>query len=106
MADKCNSCGRLTYEGERKWRENLKPIYGTDLSKPVEELLKEIRNKITNLRGQLHDIRNRWPAQDSLEDVEGLLTCGLVTLYYEIEQIEKNKKHWAEQEAEKLIVTY
>lgn len=71
-------------------RRMMTPIYGTDMSKSVSELLTGLRNDLTKVRGQLSDIGFYHPGwEERLQSVEGLLTCGLVTLFYEIEEAKK-----------------
>lgn len=71
-------------------RKNMKPIYGTDLSKPISELLQGFRDQMTTMRGQLSDIAFHTPAMEQYtKHLEGLLTCGIVTLHYEVEQAKK-----------------
>lgn len=71
-------------------RRKMKPIYGTDLSKPASELLQGWRDDLTKIRGQMHDLSFAFPWTDQLvRHMEGLLTCGIVTLHYEIEQAKK-----------------
>lgn len=73
-------------------RRKMKPIFGTDVSKPVSELLTGLRNDLTRIRGQLSDIGFYNPGWDErLKPVEGLLTCGLVTMFYEIEEAQKSE---------------
>lgn len=95
--DNCQTCGAWTEEGRRKRAEQarLSPIYGTDLTKPRSVVVEEIRMKIAHARGQLHDIVAAYPGwKDRLEDVTGLLTCGLIALHEtkeEMEKIERSK---------------
>lgn len=69
-------------------RMALKPIFGTDFSKPTSEIVAEIRSMLTKARGQLSDVGFRYPGWgESLEHVEGLLTCGIHVLYDEIQKM-------------------
>lgn len=95
--DTCATCGQWTRAGREKLHAEHKSIYGVDFSRRRSELLAEIRGQFTKLRGQLWDIRYRWPAFEGLQSVEGLLTCGIVTLFYEIEEMKKHEARFAEQ---------
>lgn len=69
-----------------------RPIYGTNIEQPPSKTIEEIRSGITHLRGQLHDVGYAYPQwRDRLESVTGLLTCGLVTLYGEMEEMRKSE---------------
>lgn len=71
-------------------RRNMKPIFGTDLSKPASELLQGWRDDMTKMRGQLSDLTFALPwTEQYTKHLEGLLTCGIVTLCYEVEQAKK-----------------
>lgn len=86
----CPCCGHWTEAGKRKLHEEHKAIYGTDLSKPVSEIVAGIRSALTQARGQIFDVSFRWPGWgERLKAVEGLLTCGIVTLYNDIEEMKK-----------------
>lgn len=94
--DKCESCGHWTSEGQRKWRESQKPIYGTDLSRPLSETIADIRNQLTRARGQLFDVGFRFTGwREQLESVEGLLTCGLIALHYTMEEMQRHEAEHA-----------
>lgn len=73
-----------------------KPIYGTDFSKPLSQLIEGLRNEIGKIRGQLSDISYAYPGWgERLKSVEGLLTCGLVALYNTKEEMtaSENRDH-------------
>ena len=71
-----------------RYRQN--PIFGTDLNKPMSEVVKELRSRMTQLRGQISDFQFGFPGwRERTEPVEGLLTCGIVTLYSVIQELEK-----------------
>lgn len=58
------------------------PIWGTDLSRPLSDIIEGLRNDITRIRGSLGDIGRAFPGWgERLEPVEGLLTCGLIALF-------------------------
>lgn len=96
--DRCPSCHKLTDKGEVQASEfnKLNPIWDTDFSKPLHELIEEIRHKLAFARGNLSDISAAFPIwKDRTKDVEGLLTCGLVALHKlkeEIRELDERKR--------------
>jgi hypothetical protein len=97
MTDNCPSCGHMTNEGRQKWADKARenPIYKTDFSKPLAELVDLLRNQITHTRGQLQDIMSAFPVyKDHLDSVEGLLTCGISYLYHVKKQMEQHTVKW------------
>lgn len=87
----------MTREGKAENREQYKthPIWETDFSKPMSELIEDIRKQLAQVRGKLTDITYGYDCTDgyrSIKDVEGLLTCGLVTLAYVKEERLKHEK--------------
>lgn len=70
------------------------PIYKTNLTRPVSELTNEIRDRLTEFRGNFRDIRRAYPVWEQLEAVEGLLTCAISYLYDTVDDMRKNEsKH-------------
>jgi len=62
-------------------RYRAKPIFGTDFSKPLSEIIEVVRNEICKARGTINDIQHGYPGwKERVDHVEGLLTCGLVAL--------------------------
>lgn len=58
------------------------PIWKTDFSKPLLHLIEELRDQLSDTRGQIHDIERAYPGlKERIHCVEGLLTCGISTLY-------------------------
>jgi hypothetical protein len=96
--DRCKTCGHWTEKGLEKLRDNSKrhPIWNTDFSKPLSQIIEETRTRLVNVRGTLYDIEAACPGwKERVEDVSGLLTCGLIALHYvkeEMEKFEKTKK--------------
>lgn len=93
----CLKCGHITDEGKRARAEYARerPIWGTDFTKPNSVLIEEVRSDISKLRGKLYDMHAAYPYLESqLEDVTGLLTCGLIVLYnvYEDEIALENRR--------------
>ena len=75
---------------DRAERYKLNPIYGTDLDRPMSEVINEIRNRMTVLRGQIADFQFGFPGwRERTQPVEGLLTCGIVALYSVMQELEK-----------------
>lgn len=98
--DKCKCCGRMATSGQQKWRESLPALYGVDFTKPISESLAGIRDDLTRARGKLHDIGFRWSGfEQRLEAVQGLLTCGIVALHHNIEEVKDWEKQYADKEA-------
>ena len=91
----CKDCGQMTKDGKKRDRENYRTraIWGTDFNKPLSQLIEDIRREITHVRGRLTDITHGYDCSDlyqSIKDVEGLMTCALVTLHHTMEE---RKKH-------------
>lgn len=107
----CPTCGLQTYKDREEMaeRHRLNPIYKTDLSKPLSEVVEEIRTRIAAIRGSIGDISRGFPGwQQRAESVDGLLTCGLVALYdmaermRKLEREAKEEEEAAKKEAERL----
>lgn len=65
-------------------------IYGDDMTRPIADLLCEIRSSMVKARGRLSDIYFEKPfMKERVAAAEGLLTCGIVYLYNEIESVKK-----------------
>ena len=97
MADNCPTCGHWTDEGRRKLAEQSRerPVYKTDFSKPLAELVDTLRDQMTHTRGQLGDIMSAFPVyKDDLDNVEGLLTCGISYLYHVKKRMEDHVVQW------------
>lgn len=85
----CPTCRQYTFDGRRQREVNYRdrPIYQTDFTKPTGEIIEEVRHVLAQARGTLTDIGyadSFW--KERVEAVEGLLTCGLVTLYAAIQE--------------------
>lgn len=79
-------------EARKRQAEHLRmnPIYGTNLQRPLSEIIKELRNRMVFLRGGIADFQFGYPGwKERTEPVEGLLTCGIVTLWNVVEELEK-----------------
>lgn len=74
-----------TAEDRERYRQH--PIYKTDFSKTTSQLIEDIRNQLVQSRGQLHDIMFGIGWEDRLDNVEGLINCGLTTLYHIKEEV-------------------
>lgn len=69
-----------------------KGIFGTDLNKPVNELVNDVRNALTKARGMISDIQHGYPGyKERLDPTHGLLTSGIIVLHREIEDIIKHQ---------------
>ena len=83
---------------ERTKRNIENPIYGTDLKRPVSVVIEEIRNDFVKARGKISDVVRAHPGwKDRLEDVSGLLTCGLVALASANREIIETEIRWDEE---------
>jgi hypothetical protein len=88
----CKCCSSLTEEGRiaEVRRAFTNPIYRTNFSKPLSEIIKECGEKLVAIRRTLYDIQAAAPLwRSQAEDVSGLLTCGTAFLYHLVEDIEK-----------------
>jgi hypothetical protein len=93
--DRCSECGHWTQKGLDKLAQNSKahPIYDTDFSKPLSQIIEETRSRIVNVRGTLQDIEAAFPGwKERVAHINGLLTCGLIALHYTKEEMEKFEK--------------
>jgi hypothetical protein len=76
-------------------------IYGDDLTRPISDLIVEIRTDLSRARGRLSDIAFAHPGMKSrLESAEGLLTCGISYLFFELEEVRKWEKRVASSDGE------
>lgn len=66
-----------------------KPIFGTDITKPVPELIEGWRDQLAHIRGQISDVQMLVGFKDTFDPVSGLLTCGIENLFHISERIEK-----------------
>ncbi len=101
--DACPNCGKWTSKGLEKlalhYRNN--PPTGIDLSRPLSELVGGIRSELTNTRGKLNDIAAAFTGwSDDMKMVEGLLTCGLISLHWVMDRMKEVEKEAKEQDAE------
>lgn len=90
--DTCKECGAWTEAGREHNRERAKqnPIYDTDFSKPLDEIIEGCRDRMVVVRGTLSDIRAAFPGWgERTENVDGLLTCGISELFYIREEMRK-----------------
>ena len=74
-----------TPEERAKYCED--PIFKTDLSNPTSACLADVRATILKARNQINDIQSGKGWEDRLTPTEGLLTCGLVTMDYVMDEI-------------------
>ena len=69
-----------------------KGIYGTDLDKPVNELVNDVRQILIKARGIISDIQHIGPGyKEKLDPIHGLITSGIVVLHHEIEAFIKHQ---------------
>lgn len=81
----------------KKKNENVKPIYfksKEELEKPLGEIMEDLRNDLSRIRGKLWDIKQTYGWDDRIEHIEGGLSCMLIAMYYTGEEWkEYEKKH-------------
>jgi len=95
--ESCPTCNRYTERGRQQLavQNRSRPIYGTNLSLPLSELVSDIRSQLVRARGQLGDIGSGFPGwKEHVESVEGLLTCGLVSLHRVKEEMEEHERRY------------
>lgn len=70
-------------------------IYGTDIDSPPAETVEKLSNRISQIRGELRDIRCAYPLwKDWIEFNEGGLTCMLVSLAHAQKEMAKHHEKW------------
>lgn len=76
---------------------NHKPLYyknSEEMNKPLYDLMEELRNDISRVRGKLWDIKQTYGWDDRIKHLEGGLTCLLVAMHeVGIEWQEFERKH-------------
>lgn len=71
-------------------RERKTGIYGDDMTRPIEDILGEVRSSLVRSRGRLSDVGFEHKGmRERLMAAEGGLTCCIVTLYNDIEEVKK-----------------
>ena len=68
----------------KKKHPETTPIYyknKEELDKPLYDLMEELRNDISKVRGKLYDIKKTYGWEDSIEHLEGGLSCMLIAMY-------------------------
>lgn len=65
------------------------PIYGTDITRPLPELIEGLRHQLVQVRGQISDIQHHIGWRDRFDPVHGLLTCGISVLYGVKQEVEE-----------------
>lgn len=74
---------------QNRENKNPNPIFyknAEEMDKPLSQLMEELRNDISKIRGKLGDIKKSYGWADRIEHIEGGLTCMLSTMYYTMEQ--------------------
>lgn len=99
----CSACGRYTSRGQEQLALEFRgrPISGIDLTRPLSELIKEIRSDIVAARGKLNDIGMGFTGwRERIASVEGLLTCGLMALHHTMEEMREHERKYRTAEVE------
>lgn len=95
MDNTCECCGKWTDKGKQMLADRAKanPIFGTDMSIPLSDSIELIRTQLSTARGQLSDISSAHPVwEEHVDNIEGLLTCGLIALYSVKEDMLKQER--------------
>lgn len=95
----CESCGRYTENGRQQLalKHRANPLSGIDLTKPLSGLIEGIRSDLVKSRSQLDDIGMGFTGwHDSLKNVQGLLTCGLVALHSTMEEMRESESKFSD----------
>lgn len=66
-----------------------RPIYGTDISRPLPALIEDLRDQLVKTRGQISDIQHFKGFKDMLETAAQTLTCTIAYLAYVREEVDK-----------------
>jgi len=66
-----------------------RPIFGTDITKPIPDLIEGWRDDLARIRGQISDVQHLVGFKETFDPVSGLLTCGIENLFHISEQIER-----------------
>lgn len=69
------------------------------MTRPLSELIGDIRSQMVKSRGQLSDISSGFTGwHDRVESAQGLLTCGISYLYYIQQEMLEHEKQMSERE--------
>jgi hypothetical protein len=93
----CPTCNRYTSHGQQQLavQNRSRPIYGTDFTQPLSKIIEGVRNQLAQARGQLSDIGSGFTGwRDRVENVEGLLTCGLIALHGVKTEMEDHERRY------------
>lgn len=83
---------------------NRRPIYGTDLSKPLSELMTGWRSNVAQIRGQMSDVafaKSGW--REELATLEGGLTCLLMAMHCSLERMQEHERRWAAEGLDRTV---
>jgi hypothetical protein len=110
-AETCPTCRRFTETGRQQMamHDRAHPLTpGLDLSRPLEIVFADIRREIVAVRSKLFDVRmgfTSWAEQ--VQNIEGLLTCGLIAMHHLQEQAKEHRQLWESRDkAEPLSDTH
>jgi hypothetical protein len=67
----------------------MKAIFGTDLTPPLSDNVKRIRSQLSNIRGQISDIKHEYGWADRFETAEEGITLVISYLFHVLQEIEK-----------------
>jgi hypothetical protein len=102
-AETCPTCRRFTETGRQQLslHDRATPLTGIDLTRPLETVFADIRREIAGVRSKLSDVRmgfTGWAEQ--VQEIEGLLTCGLIAMHRLQEQAKEHRQLWERKDAE------
>ena len=81
-----------TNNDQEKYRQN--PIFGNDMSLPASLLVQQFRDKLIEARGLLKDIQYGYGWGDHINNLEGLINCGLIVAHSAKEDIAAAEIRW------------
>ncbi|KGT75816.1 hypothetical protein MA20_32005 [Bradyrhizobium japonicum] len=96
----CPTCRRYTETGRQQLalQHRARPLSCIDLSRPLECVIDDLRREMVALRGKLNDVKmgfTGWAEQ--IAPVEGLLTCGIVSMFNVLEDAREHRQKWENQ---------
>jgi len=113
---RCEICSSLEFRKDQSehWSnedlfQRFHPLFKTDLSEGPVNAIEKIRALLDEARGQCSDMKHSYSGWgQQLQDVEGLLTCGLICLYRVLQEMQEVKDRQEKQargdEISKVVV--
>ena len=90
----CQACGNLTTRGKQVQRKNIRehPRTGIAFDRPGYEIVEELREELIKLREKVSEFRMAHDQGPVLIDVEGLLGCGVQSLYRAVAEMKRRER--------------